>query len=343
MRFKTRLKFPVKSLLALCLLAAAVWSTGSGQAQTQLCAATVIEFASVADGRAILTAKDDYVRTMSPFDRAARMKTDREVSTAEFLEHVSKNVLAWEEEERQKIVEACQSVRDQLEALSLPLPPKIVFIKTTGEEDAATPYTRANAIIFPAGKLGRTAEAIRRTVCHELFHVMSRANPGLREKLYESIGFLKCDEVVLPADLAARKVSNPDAPRNDHCIRVQVEGESIWVAPVLLSRSEKYLVQEGGAILDYVQLQFLQVRRAEGGGASPPTNEKWRTSPLALDEMSGFFEQVGRNTRYVIHPEEILADNFALLILQRDDLPSPEVIERLETLIKGKKWENPSP
>jgi hypothetical protein len=38
----------------------------------------------------------------------------------------------------------------------------------------------------------------------------------------------------------------------------------------------------------------------------------------------------------VIHPEEILADNFALLILDERNLPSPEIIEKMR-LILGQK------
>jgi hypothetical protein len=52
--------------------------------------------------------------------------------------------------------------------------------------------------------------------------------------------------------------------------------------------------------------------------------------------ISGFFEQVGRNTQYIIHPEEILADNFALLILGEQNVPSPEVLEKMRKVLAGK-------
>jgi hypothetical protein len=55
-------------------------------------------------------------------------------------------------------------------------------------------------------------------------------------------------------------------------------------------------------------------------------------------ELQGLLEQIGRNTRYLIHPEEILADNFAVLYLSklRSDLPkppSPELLLRLEKIL----------
>ena len=50
---------------------------------------------------------------------------------------------------------------------------------------------------------------------------------------------------------------------------------------------------------------------------------------IGPQESSGFLEQVGRNTQYIIHPEEILADNFALLILKEQNIPSPQVLQRM--------------
>ena len=47
-------------------------------------------------------------------------------------------------------------------------------------------------------------------------------------------------------------------------------------------------------------------------------------------ELSGFVEQIGRNTGYIIHPEEILAENFAQLATgENDQGPSPEIHQRL--------------
>jgi hypothetical protein len=50
---------------------------------------------------------------------------------------------------------------------------------------------------------------------------------------------------------------------------------------------------------------------------------------------------VGRNTDYIIHPEEILADNFALLMSGASGAPSPEIIKKLEEVLKGKRTTDP--
>ena len=81
----------------------------------------------------------------------------------------------------------------------------------------------------------------------------------MREKLYTAIGFVKCNEVALPPDLQSRKITNPDAPRNDHCIRLKVRGVDRWAVPILYSSDKKYSVKHGGDLFDYLQFQFLLV------------------------------------------------------------------------------------
>jgi hypothetical protein len=44
-------------------------------------------------------------------------------------------------------------------------------------------------------------------------------------------------------------------------------------------------------------------------------------------------EQIGRNTEYVIHPEEVLADNFALLVLKKANVPSPEILQKMREVL----------
>ena len=50
--------------------------------------------------------------------------------------------------------------------------------------------------------------------------------------------------------------------------------------------------------------------------------------------MPGFAEQVGTNTDYIIHPEEILADNFVFLINGRVDLPSQRVVQEMGRILQ---------
>lgn len=305
-------------------------------AQIKLNPNTIIAFATVEEGREILTAQDDFVLCMSPFDRASRVKTKDDVIEKDYLEFVSKNVLAWNDDEKKKIITAFQGVQAKLEELALPFPEKVFFIKTTGREEGGAAYTRANAVIFPEANLTANSTMMQKLIAHELFHILTRANPELREKLYAAIGFVKCNDVFL-VELKSRKITNPDAPRNDHCIRLRVGLNDQWAVPILYSKTEKYDVKQGGDFFNYLQFQFLLVERDDKSFEAKPIYEDQKPKLIDLNQASGFFEQVGKNTQYIIHPEEILADNFSLLVLQKSKVQTPVILKKIEEILKEAK------
>jgi len=55
---------------------------------------------------------------------------------------------------------------------------------------------------------------------------------------------------------------------------------------------------------------------------------------LDVSKVQGFYEQVGSNTDYIIHPEEILADNFKFLLVGMTNLPSPEIQQNLAAALR---------
>ncbi len=305
---------------------------GQARAEVRL-GRTTLSFATVEEGKRVLMSRDDYVERMSAFDRAARLKTDKAVSERQYLEFVGKAVVAWEEAEKEKVYLALEGVEEALKKMALPFPKKIWLIKTTGQEEGNAAYTRANAIVFPGRFLKGGARWVQRVLCHELFHVLSRANRELREKCYAAIGFEKCEELEFPEELAGRKLTNPDAPRNEHCLKVKIDGKEQWVIPILFSREEKYDPEKGGEFFRYLQFKLLVVERAEEGTGVDVVREGGKAKLLDAGEVTGFLEQVGENTTYLIHPEEILADNFVLLVTGKRGVPSPEVVEKLEKVL----------
>ena len=297
---------------------------------------TTVHFASQNEGRQILTAKDEFIQRLSPFDRSARMKTDQAVSEDELLRFVGTNVSDWTLEETQTIQTALESIHGLLHDMPLSLPRPVQLIKTNGAEEGNAAYTRGTAVILPTSELGKSQTDLKKLVCHELFHVLSRQNPELREKLYGIIGFTKCNEITLPPELARRKITNPDAPRNDHFIRVKIDGHESLVIPILLSSVETYDVKRGGEFFEYLQLQFLVVEKDAGQGNFKPVVDGSSPKLVGMQQLSGFMEQIGKNTQYIIHPEEILADNFALLVLGEANVPSPEILQKMREVLKRK-------
>lgn len=291
-------------------------------------------FASKVEAQRILSTKDTFLERMSPFDRAARMKTDHDVSEAEFIEFVKSSTLEWTEHEKNAVESAYNNIRTAIARLSLPLPDEFYIIKTSGDEEGNAAYTRGNSIILPKAILASSEEDLKRLLAHELFHISSRNNPKLANSLYKTIGFQYCGEIEFPSNLASRKITNPDAPMNNYYIELKLGKETIWALPILFSSVPKYDVSRAGEFFEYLQLALVLVERPSGSGAPQVLYSSTGPRLVGIQQVSGFFDKVGENTNYIIHPEEILADNFALLVLGKHDVRSPEVLSRMQRALK---------
>jgi hypothetical protein len=294
-------------------------------AATCAVAAPEIELASIETARAVLGTRDDFVSRLSPFDRAARLGAAGEVSEAEYLAFATASAREWSNDERARLAAAFGAIAPRLDALLPELGKPVLIVKTSGQEEGGAGYTRANAVMLP--QAADDARELQRTLAHEIFHIASRNHPDMKRALYRAIGFEECGEVVLPPVLSARKMTNPDAPINEHCIEITVDGADVWAMPILLARQARFDPAAGIPFFGYLTLSMLVVDR----GRTPATPALRDGAPLLvpMNQVGGFFEQVGRNTNYIIHAEEILASNFERLVLGEEGAPSPEVLERI--------------
>jgi hypothetical protein len=284
-----------------------------------------IELASIETARTVLGTRDEFVTRLSPFDRAARLQAAGDVSEAEYLAFTTAAAREWSNDERARLTAAFAAIEPQLAALLPELDEPILIVKTSGEEEGGAGYTRANAVMLPQAMAD--GRELQRTLAHEIFHVASRNHPDMRRALYRAIGFEECGEVVLPAALAVRKMTNPDAPINEHCIEIAVDGAKVWGMPILLARQERFDPAAGIPFFGYLTLSMLLVDR--GSSPAQPVLRDGAPALVPMNRVQGYFEQVGRNTNYIIHAEEILASNFERLVLGEQGAPSPEVLARI--------------
>ena len=307
---------PALALVAFCNAAHAEWSPD------------VFVFATQAQSAAFLGTRDDYVAHLTPLDRAMRLRTDEAVSESAFLDHASKSALDWTEADKASLQTHITKIIATLNTLHVPVPKEVLLIKTNGTEEGHASYTRGDAIVLPEVIVDGTEDGLLWILAHELFHVVSRQNPALREQLYAAIGFNKVDPFVLPADVAQRLISNPDVAANDHFVRVTVDDEDVCAVPLLTFRGDKYDLLQGGEFFDYMQVRFLVSRHIADRKDGMP--EDLRVVPR--NRVYGFQRQVGENTGYTIDPEEIVAENFALLVTGLKRALSPVIQDRIRAV-----------
>ena len=102
--------------------------------------------------------------------------------------------------------------------------------------------------------------------------------------------------------------------------------------PILLASSE-YDERKGGEFFDYLGLYFIAV--TDNGNVTVPLIENNRFIIFTVNQVPDYLRLVGRNTDYIIHPEEILASNFLFLINKTGNLPNMEIIEKMMIILKA--------
>jgi hypothetical protein len=293
---------------------------------------TVARFADVREGIEAITKRDDYIQQLSPFDRQVRLQTARDVSEQELLDFMAKNVVPWSPAEVDKLAPLVAELADKIKPWKLNVPPVVLLVKTTGQEEGRAAYCRGPAIVLPQNMVDGPTSRLTKILAHELFHVTSTHNPQLREKLYASIGFHPCNVVELPPGYAMRKITNPDAPLNNHYVTVTHNGLALELMPVLYSKTPQYDPLKGGSLFGYMTFKLMGLENVDGKRRPLIVQD----SPVLLDpeHVAGFYDLIGRNTKYIIHPEEVLADNFVFLLDGRIDLPTQRIVEQMGKILQ---------
>ena len=317
--------------LRLASLSLLVLSPLSASADSWPLGSTAAAPATLEQARAVLTARDEFVQQLSPFDRAVRMQTDQPTTEAQFLRHMGAAARAWTPDELERLEAAIGAIDELLQGWDLNWPEPILLVKISGEVDGGAAYTRGATIALPPQKLALPDAAFERLLLHELFHVLSRHNPKLRDQLYAIVGFQPCGPVELPPSMRERAITNPDAPLRNWCAELTIDGRPVHVVPILFSETD-YDPQRDGTLFDYLVFRLLVVE--EQGDRWAPVLENGE--PVLLDgrRTPAYFDLIGRNTQYIIHPEEVLADNFVLLMQGEQAVPTPRILAEMEKLLR---------
>jgi len=215
------------------------------------------------------------------------------------------------EEVMDKVFKTCQGVAPGL------FPDTLRLIKTKGTHYGdGVWYTREKDIIIPANELeSRKTNPFTTTMFHEVFHVISRMRPAKSAELYRLIGFqgIGLDKLRMPYPLADRVMYNPDGVDFAQKITLQTETGVIEAVPIIFS---KEVGNQPGQdqFFSYVEFNLYKVVQNGDGSWEVVTQDNSFLSVLNMDKLPDFFRQIKDNTGYIIHPDEVLADNFAFIM-----------------------------
>lgn len=249
----------------------------------------------------------------------------------ELMRFIADQARDWSKEDKQRMQEAADSLNSHIKALnlSLTLPQEIRILKTTmAEEGGAGGYTRMDYIVVEEQIARMKPQQASYLLAHELFHVLTRNNPDFREKMYKLIGFnIVPEEFEVPADLRDVVITNPDVNRFDSYARFRIKDEERPCA-MLIYANKPY---EGGSFFNYLTIGLMPLKDGKA------EQKDGKTVIYGIKDAENFFEQVGRNTNYIINPEEILAENFAFLLTRKPVTGTPELIEKMRQALQPQR------
>ena len=295
--------------------------------------ASRVHFASVAEGRAVLGRGDAWTEATSDFQRRATLGVREPVPADRFLSFLAATVLPWPAEQEARWRRALAAIAPRLVELRVPLPDEILLIDTDGRDAAGAPYTRGRAVVLPSAGVpaDATAGGDAGLLAHELFHVVSRHDPALATRLYRTIGFEPVPPLQWPAAWLPLRIANPDAPFDRHAMAVEIDGRSTLLMPLLVARRSE--LAAGETFFSVMDVRLLEVT-VDGATTRPVLRDgepRWH-SPR---QVPAYLERLGGNTGYIIHPEETMADNFALLVT-RSAARNPALLQRIEAVLPGR-------
>lgn len=294
---------------------------------TDMCAQIKLHYIDAEQARTLLSQEDATTRQWSRFDYEARL--GRKGGTRqELIRFIADQARDWSEEDKQRMQEAADTLNSHIKALnlSLSLPQEIRILKTTmAEEGGAGGYTRMDYIVVEEQIAHMKPQQVCYLLAHELFHVLTRNHPDFREKMYRLIGFsIAPEEFEVPADLRDVLISNPDVNRFDSYARFRIKGEDRSCA-MLIYANKPY---EGGSFFNYLTIGLMPLKDGKA------EQQDGKTVIYGIKDAENFFDLVGRNTDYIINPEEILAENFAFLLTRKSVTANPELIEKMRQALQ---------
>ncbi|CAF1177156.1 unnamed protein product [Rotaria sordida] len=301
---------------------------------------SIIELISGQQAIEELEKTDDFVNNFSQFDLESRVSVSSP-TVQDYFKFIAQQILVWDEESSQVMASCIQYINttclEQLKLLTYP--PRIYVVLTNGKDENNAAYCRnENVIVMPLTII--LNRQMRKTFIHELFHIWSKwhTNSTIRDELYASIGYYKIPvmkSIEFPASLQQRKITNPDAPLvlkyYIELKKLEDENGKTYKCTPILQASRAFNPNFSTNLFDYLVATTLILDDTTFEPLEP-------LQYLSYAEASTFFDQIGNNTTYIIHPEEILADNFVLWIMNKDQsttLESPTVILRMNDIISS--------
>jgi predicted nucleic-acid-binding protein len=296
-------------------------------------------FADLKEAQKLYLSNTVYLNNLTQFELEYKLNK-KNATLEEYKDFGVKQMLEFTEEEKELLSKQINEMQKTLEnqKMSLPFNEEIILIKSTQkEENGSLAYTHATQIYLGEKYMEYMLEQnirkkfyVNTVLWHELFHCMTRSNKNFRKDMYEIIHFTVMEkDFTIPKSIHDISISNPDVEHHDSYATFNINDKNIDCYMVLTA--SKPFNEPGDSFFNCIQACIV------------PIDSKGEF--YLQKDAKNFWEIFGKNTFYVIDPEECLADNFSYAILNEEyknyseckyylNFKNPEIIEKIINYLK---------
>lgn len=268
----------------------------------------------------------EFFQRLRPLDMHIQMKQSHPVDSTQsrylqqYLRYIAQDVVDFSTAEKRMLHGVFKQAYHLAGQVNGSLfPERVQLIKTKGRHFGNSAfYTRNRCIIIPANELEEAyPQTLLQVMLHELSHLYTRYHPERAEELYQLVGFSPLDlPLQLPDTLSCRLLLNPDGVDHAYGIRLLDGNRPLLAVPIIRSNETSFQPHKQ---LYFQYLQFdLYETQLQGDVYTLLSNPDGSTT-LNWKNNETFYQQITHNTDYIIHPDEIVAENFMMLLLSQND------------------------
>lgn len=320
----------LKLLTMVILIMTAVLLTACGGDDNAKGNVLKYHFADKEEAVKCYLSNEDYFKGFSKCDIQYRLQK-KNGTLKEVKEFGAAQMREFTDNEKKVLEKIISEMESDLEkgGYSLPEIDEITFIKSTqAEECGSGAYTHGTQIYVCRQLLdviGSDNDATRQfgksVLWHELFHCLTRSNPDFRKGMYKIIHFNVQDkDYDIPPSVFEKYISNPDVEHHNSYATFKINGKDVDCYTALIAM--KPFEKKGDSFFECMNTALVPV---DG-------SDKY----YLQDDAENFWDIFGKNTNYVIDPEECMADNFRFALTYGKDkgeggkkYKSPEIIEKI--------------
>lgn len=349
----TRMRNTLILLLSLLLFNSCKRSQANDPTKTAVTQDKLINF-QILDGdeakiKIITDSKEDYFSDVRGLEMSIQMgekwdpQGEREQVFIKYLDYLQEDVGSFTDTERKLM----QAMEDTINVLLKNVKkkwiyPEIYLVKLNAKcYGNGVFYTRDNGIYIPFDQLvDAEVGDLTQVFLHEIFHIMSRFNEDFRREAYSLIGFEPIDgKLNFPKSLDDRVFLNPDGVDMNYAITLTTDKEGdkpVKAIPVIHSNSPNYL-ENRPSFFGYIQFDLFRISPGDGGYKVNIGDDKGQivTPDIGDYYYPSFFHQIYDNTQYIIHPDEIMADNFMFAIFAKNKVEEYDFSDRGNQLLES--------